>query len=302
MRWFKDDSLIQYNSVDVLVNKPGVYHLEYTTSDNCELVSKPIELMAGSISNSLSPGIDSLGICENGGFHMLQVVSSPDYKYYWYYNDELIPGEELNFFKAEKIGEYYASITNGGCVTSTPTRYVYEANDEFPTATLSGDTIVGLGGSATLYINFTSSPPFNYSFTNGETGVSNFLNIAHLVEADETTTYELGSVVNTCGEGNVFGSAKIQVLILGDEPELGNDILVYPNPILTSCKLLFDFHDTHNVSYSLIDMNGRVHEMQNLGAVKDSEIELKLNSLLSGEYFLVFKVDDEKIVRKIIKI
>ena len=80
-----------------------------------------------------------------------------------------------------------------------------------PTAALSGDTTIGVGGSATLSLFFSGNGPWTYTFTNTNAGTSAVNPLRGIVQPTVTTTYALQSVSNICGTGTVSGSAKVTV-------------------------------------------------------------------------------------------
>jgi len=94
-------------------------------------------------------------------------------------------------------------------VTSTPSAVFMMLKP--PTATLSGDTTIGVGGSATLSLFFSGNGPWTYTFTNTNTGTTAVNPLRGMVQPTVTTTYALQSVSNICGTGIVSGSAKVIV-------------------------------------------------------------------------------------------
>jgi hypothetical protein len=81
-----------------------------------------------------------------------------------------------------------------------------------PTAALTGDTTIGVGGSATLSLFFSGNGPWTYTFTNTNTGTTSSNPLRGIVQPTVTTTYALQSVSNICGTGTVSGSAKVAVI------------------------------------------------------------------------------------------
>lgn len=100
-------------------------------------------------------------------------------------------------------------ITDTTGVTYTPSPIFMMLKP--PTATLSGDTTISVGGSATLSLFFSGNGPWTYTFTNTNTGTSSVNPLRGIVQPTVTTTYALQSVSNICGLGTVSGSAKVIV-------------------------------------------------------------------------------------------
>ena len=100
-------------------------------------------------------------------------------------------------------------ITDTTGVTYTPSSVFMVLKP--PTATLSGDTTINVGGSATLSLFFTGNGPWTYTFTNTNTGTTSSNPLRGIVQPTVSTTYALQSVSNICGPGTVSGSAKVTV-------------------------------------------------------------------------------------------
>jgi hypothetical protein len=100
-------------------------------------------------------------------------------------------------------------ITDTTGVTYTPSAVFMMLKS--PTAALSGDTTISVGGSATLSLFFSGNGPWTYTFTNSNTGTAAVNPLRGIVQPTVTTTYTLQSVSNICGTGTVSGRAKVIV-------------------------------------------------------------------------------------------
>ena len=105
-------------------------------------------------------------------------------------------------------------VTNPfGTDTLTQSAYVTAA---FPTAILSGGSTILAGYSSTLQVNFTGNPPWDFSYTDGNstfnvTGVGQspyYLVVSPAV----TTTYSLASVSDALCAGNASGNGIVTVI------------------------------------------------------------------------------------------
>ncbi len=101
-------------------------------------------------------------------------------------------------------------ITDTTGVTSTPSAVFMMLKS--PTATLTGDTTINVGGTATLSLFFSGNGPWTYTFTNTNTGTTSSNPLRGIVQPMVTTTYALQSVSNICGTGPVSGSATVTVI------------------------------------------------------------------------------------------
>lgn len=101
-------------------------------------------------------------------------------------------------------------VTDTAGVTSTPSALFTMLRR--PTALLSGDTTINVGGTATLTIGFSGNGPWTYTFTNTNTGTASVNPFKGIVQPTLSTTYALQSVSNICGTGTVSGSARVVVI------------------------------------------------------------------------------------------
>ncbi|MFY7911067.1 MAG: LamG domain-containing protein [Emticicia sp.] len=78
-------------------------------------------------------------------------------------------------------------------------------------ATISGTQTVQPSQTANLTLSFTGTSPWNYTLSNGTSGIaySSPLNIS--VSPTQTTTYTITSLSNSCGSGSASGSATVTV-------------------------------------------------------------------------------------------
>ncbi len=101
-------------------------------------------------------------------------------------------------------------ITDTTGVTFTPSSIFMMLRR--PTAFLSGDTAISVGGTATLSIVFSGNGPWTYVFTNTNSGTTSTNPLKGIVQPTVSTTYALQSVSNICGTGTVSGSARVSIL------------------------------------------------------------------------------------------
>ena len=111
-------------------------------------------------------------------------------------------------------GTYQVSLTatnSLGSDTETKTAYIIVGG---PTATLSGSTAINAGDNAQLRVDFTGTPPFSFTWTDGTTPttVNNVTTNPYFfnVSPGQTTTYSLTTCSTAC-TGTVSGTALVQV-------------------------------------------------------------------------------------------
>lgn len=298
LTWYKDNKSYQINNNYSPLAENGSYY--YTVKyNNCEATSNTITANFSKLNTSLYPNKDSLGICLNGSFQTLEANNEKEYSYNWYKNGTSL--NENNYtLKASQTGTYQASVEKGDCIELTPKVRIYQTK-ELPTATISGDTTVGLGETAYLKLQFTSSPPFSYTLSNNDKGIADKLSFTHLITANGSASYQLVSVNNNCGEGSINGKVSIKVLILANEPSIGKNIVTYPVPSSDFCNLDINLHIPTQVSFQLIDLHGEILQSENWGKLTNKNYLIDLKNMSNGVFLLKINIDNQIVTRKIIK-
>ncbi|UTA68091.1 T9SS type A sorting domain-containing protein [Emticicia sp. 21SJ11W-3] len=294
--WYINQQKVPFSDYSLDPQQSGIYQAKVKYK-SCEAFTNTLNVEITSINNQISPHADSMGICANSNPYILEAVSENGYRYKWF-KDDVVMGETTSSLKATQPGTYKALIQYKDCESTTRKIKIYS---NIPTATISGDTTLNIGDTANLKLSFTASPPFSYKLSNNETGVSEKNTIIHPVKVIEGNIFKLTSVSNTCGEGTVSGEAKIQVLILANEPLIGHKITIAPVPAESYCEMTFDLPISQEVSYQLLDMKGRQLSEKNLGNITYKKQYLNLNQLSAGEYLIRIQVGKDLVTRKLIK-
>lgn len=298
LEWYRDQQKLPYTDRYIEANQAGNYFAKVKYKE-CEAVSNVIKLEVKQVKNQISPLVDSLGICINGGFQILNASKEAGYIYEWF-KDNVGLTESSSTLKATQPGIYKAFIQSGDCSALTPKVKVYPST-QLPTATISGDTTINFGDTVNLRLSFTSSPPFIYKLNNNQEGTSETPERIHPVKIEENYIYKLISVKNACGEGTVSGEAKINVIILGNEPLIGHKIIIAPVPAESYCEIIIDLPTSQEVSYQLLNMKGQQLSEKNLGNITYNKQYLNLNHLTAGEYLIRIQVGKDFVTRKLIK-
>ncbi|RFS16008.1 T9SS type A sorting domain-containing protein [Emticicia sp. C21] len=296
--WYRNQQKLPDTVSSINANQPGEYFVR-TKYRDCETKSNSIKVEVSQIKNQITPKADSLGICINGGFQILETNKENGYTYEWF-KDNTALGEMSSTLKASQTGTYKALIQSGDCSVLTPKVRIYSIT-QLPTATISGDTTLNIGDTANLKLSFTSSPPFTYKLSNNQEGTSDKNTIIQPIKIQESTIFKLASIKNACGEGTVSGEAKINIIILGNEPLIGHKITIAPVPAESYCEIIFDLPVSQEVSYQLLDMKGQQLSEKNLGQVTYKKQYLNLNNLTAGEYLIRIQVGKDFVTRKLIK-
>ncbi|RFS16007.1 T9SS type A sorting domain-containing protein [Emticicia sp. C21] len=298
IEWYNNQQKLADRQTRFTLNQAGNYYakLKY---NNCEAISNIIKVDLMQTKNQISPLPSNSAICLNTESRTIEASKEPGYTYEWF-KDNISLGETSSALKVNEDGVYKAIIDNGDCSVLTPSVKVY-ANTQPLTATISGDTTVSMGDMANLKLSFTSSPPFTYKLGNNQEGTTDKNKIIHSVKIQESTIFKLTSIKNACGEGTVSGEAKVNVIILGNEPLVGHKIYIAPIPAESYCEIIFDLLVSQEVSYQLLDMKGQQLSEKNLGNVTYKKQYLNLNYLAAGEYLIRMQVGKDFVTRKLIK-
>jgi hypothetical protein len=296
--WYNGQRRLSNSSNYLKVSEAGNYFAKVKYKA-CEGISNALKIDVVKIKNQISPLVDSLGICANGGFQTLEAPKEPGYTYEWFKDNSAL--EENSYtLKVTQPGTYKALIQSGNCSALTQRVKIY-TSAKAPIATISGDTTLNIGDTVNLKLAFTSSPPFTYKLNNNQEGTSDKNTIIHPVKIQESTIFKLASIKNACGEGTVSGEAKVNVIILSNEPLIGHKIIIAPVPAESYCEIIFDLPTSQKVSYQLLDMKGQPLSEKNLGQVTYKKQYLNLNHLTAGEYLIKIQVGRDLVTRKLIK-
>ncbi|MFD2523657.1 T9SS type A sorting domain-containing protein [Emticicia soli] len=297
LEWYNNDKKLAFNNYSINVTESGNYFAKVKYMD-CEATTNAIKVDMVDIKKTISP-TDSLALCINGGFETLEASKENGYTYEWF-KDNTSLEETASSLKVTQAGIYKALIQAGDCSALTSSVKVYPST-QLPTATISGDTLLNVGDTANLKLSFTSNPPFTYKLSNNQEGTSQTNTIIHPIKVEEANIFKLASVKNACGEGTVSGEAKIQVIILANEPLIGHKVVVAPVPAESYCEIIFDLPTSQEVSYQLLDVKGQKLSEKNLGQVTYKKQYLNLNHLTAGEYLIRIQIGKDFVTRKLIK-
>lgn len=114
----------------------------------------------------------------------------------------------------EKVQDYSFYVTqtgSNGC--ESPKEEIKIHIKSLPSATLSGNSTIDLGQSATINIKFTGDGPWKYVLSNGDTATTDRADHQVTVKPSTTTSYLITEVSNACGKGIPIGSAVVTVKI-----------------------------------------------------------------------------------------
>lgn len=111
------------------------------------------------------------------------------------------------------VGDQFFYVTQTGdnnC--ESPKQEIKITVYPLPSATISGQSSIPLGGTASIQIAFTGMGPWSYKLSNGYSGTSESGTVSIQVQPSFTTSYLVTEVSNSCGNGTPNGSAVVTVL------------------------------------------------------------------------------------------
>ncbi|WP_080057319.1 peptidoglycan DD-metalloendopeptidase family protein [Spirosoma aerolatum] len=213
--------------------------------------------------------------------------------------DQAIVARESGTYTAELTG----AVSNAISVTAFPS--------VLPTATLAGNQTIYEGQPANLSVTFTGEAPWNLSYRDSTaSGLGTVVPVvtsanpyAFQARPTKSTGYQLVSVSNVCGNGNLLTKSVVVVVnpLLGiDDPSLTAAVEVYPVPAASAVTVQVNgLHLGQVASFVLTDMNG--HQIL-MGETRQRKSTIQLDTYQAGTYLLQIQTGDRKTTRRIIKL
>ena len=132
----------------------------------------------------------------------------------WYlFSDGQSQGNPYTPF-TEKVQDYSFFVTQtgtNGC--ESPKEEIKIHIKALPSATISGNSTINFGESASINLQFTSDGPWNYILSDGTSKTANSSSTTIAVKPPTTTTYLVTEVSNACGKGTPIGFAVVSVRV-----------------------------------------------------------------------------------------
>jgi predicted Zn-dependent protease with MMP-like domain len=200
----------------------------------------------------------------------------------------------------EGVSTYYVSQTNAfGC--EGPKSKTTVTVRPLATAMISGDRTMVNGDSTLLNVNITGELPANFILSDGRSFMATSSPFILEVRPSKSTTYGLKEVTNSCGLGNVSGSAKITILepLAGEEP-LDNLVKIFPNPASEQLVVEFLAIPSSHTSISLSDLNGKILQQKSIKTVGKHQEVFDINHYSAGNYFMKLTIDKQSVIKKIV--
>ncbi|WP_435353460.1 zinc-dependent metalloprotease [Emticicia sp. SJ17W-69] len=167
------------------------------------------------------------------------------------------------------------------------------------TAMISGDRTMLIGDSTLLNINIMGDLPASFTLSDGQAFITDSSPFILNIKPLKSTTYTLKEVNNSCGLGNVSGSAKITILEPLANEEI-NSFKVFPNPSHNQLIVELLANSNRHTSITLIDLNGKILQEKSINNTGNHQETLDISQYATGNYFLKITIDRQFFVKKIV--
>ena len=210
-QWYRNGNPISGSTNSFLYTSQADVYSVRITNGSCTGLSKEV-YANGNSGQLLKPGIAVLPKTRHQCQYNSALLSAIGAigSLQWRRNGVAIPSATRIAYYATQSGFYSVVSTSGNCqAESDPIELKI---GEATTATLSGNSFINSGQSASLPVTFTGPSPWSFTLTNGQSVTATYQNPAFIsVSPTSNTTYQLASVANGCGLGTTAGQATVSV-------------------------------------------------------------------------------------------
>jgi len=187
------------------------YYVSQTDATGCVSARAKVDVKTN-VTEKPVVATPSVAYCQNEAATPL-VATGTNLKWYLTVDDTNPRTTALVPF-TEKVSDYSFYVTQTGTNTCESAKAEIKVHIKpLPSAIISGSASIGLGGTATITINFTGDGPWTYILSNGVTATTNSATVSVPVSPLVTTTYVVTEVSNACGKGIPNGSALVTVQV-----------------------------------------------------------------------------------------
>ena len=166
-QWYRNNVAVPGANSSIYPATAAGHYMIQVIEDQCAATSSGIQVTrdAGFIEKPLLSMNPSTGIiCNNNGSVNLTVTNSSDYTgatYIWYRGTDIVQNGTLSAYEATRAGDYFVQVVEGDCSSISETKTLIANPNPLPTATIYGDTTMAMGGTATITLHLTGTPPWN---------------------------------------------------------------------------------------------------------------------------------------------
>lgn len=197
-------------------------------------------------------------------------------------------------------GNYSATITKGGC-SSTPSTINIVIYQSPQTSAISGNVNVKKGDVENYSVNNSAGSTFDWIISNGniQSGAgTNSINVSWIKQGNGLVT------VRETNPNGCNGQLKQMNVTVAWGTGLNESQLerlrIYPNPADKIVTLDFDFAANSNIEIQFINLLGQEVLSKNFSNIGRKTLNVDIENLKSGVYFLNVKIADEMKVFKLL--
>ena len=286
-------------SIPMSIKEGGNYTLK-AQQGKCQGTSNPFIIKSIKVPNIINYA-DSVLFCQ-GKTITLKTTLDTAISYLWEKDGNYLTTATKASLEVNNSGVYRSLNRMGDCWNYTPKVKTKVLPNILPTATISGDKDINYNDSTKVAIAFTSYAPWTFKFSDGKEYTATKSPFSVSVKPQFTTTYSLTEVSNLCGTGTVSGNATIKVIILGNEPEEGINLNVFPIPSQEDVTIRLELEKPALVKWTLFNSMGTTLDSENNSAKSiQYNRTVSLKTLPEGTYFLQVQVGDKTFTRKLVK-
>ena len=228
--------------------------------------------------NTVVNGPDPLGFCE-GNTATLQTDSLSGGSYQWFLNGNMINDETQNSITVDSAGNYSVMVTNSyGCVdTSSEATVIAFPPAVIPVISQTGDVLTSSVSSS-----------YQWSYNGNE--------IAGATDQNYETTQGGNYTVTITDENGCTAESEPYVFIPVGTPSLpGNSVSVFE----LNNFLFVHLHDKNFLNGALKIFDAVGNQVRDL-VISNENLEIDLNQLAAGIYFVAIEKDGLSFNRKIV--
>jgi len=184
-----------------------------------------------------------------------------------------------------------------------PIHLEMQYSENQPTAAFTPSaTIVNIGALQNIEFTNNSTNGVEYLWNFGDGTTSTEEHPQHSYSSPGTYTVSLATI-NQEGCSDIEAIEIEAVLETSTTSQnINNQIKVFPNPTKDLIHVQFDFDVHQEVNISVIDLLGRQLTRRTKKNYQTDLIQLDLKNNSQGIYYVIFEFDDQKIVKRVVKI
>jgi PKD repeat protein len=199
--------------------------------------------------------------------------------------------EPVGMYSGLVTGDYNWIITdNNNCEASG---VVSVGNDNTFNPAISPDITITLGGNTTLMV--TGGVSWQWYEGTLDAGTTSSINVSPAV----TTTY----YCNVTDASGCEAELEVTVTVIDDsgiEQVLGDSFTIFPNPTNGKVAMTFNLYEPRELTFEVVNIIGEKVIAPTRHMVKDQTVEMNLDAVAEGVYFVIIRSENETVTRKIV--